>query len=513
VIRRLFHGIEARDATLQHAPDWMFEAFGGTRTHAGTSVNTTSVLGLDALWAAVTLLAGSVAQCPLIVYRGEGRTRERARDTWQWNLLHNRPNAEHPADLFYENIVGHENLFGNFYAEKVKARRTGSGDSFVGELWPIVPSRVTVERDNHGGKRFRVDGSSDTYGPETILHIPAFGYDGLKGLSPIEASKQTLGTALAREEFEGGFYSRGAVLSGMIEHPAKLGDSAIENLRKSVNAIYGGRGQQHKVGVLEEGATLRTLSPPMKDLEFVAGKQLTVSQIARIFRVPPEMIGGERAAGSLTYATVEGQALHFVKFSLSRWLVRIEQALKHDPDLFPPGTDLYPEFLVEGLLRGDSKTRGEFYKVMWDMKAITTNEIRERENMTPLEGGDDFPAENVPAPDEGATRELATALMETRERVRDLEQRERPAPTFHIDATTTIEDGAIRQAPITVEAPPPAEVRFEAGAIDARTDVAEGAIRADTHVHVPAPAPVRRTVQYDDDGRVTGSVEEPITEE
>lgn len=405
LVQRLLRGVETRDATLGEVDYWMYDTLVGDRSASGETVNVKSALGLIPVWAAVRLLAGSVAQCPLIVYRGEGRTRERAKTTPQWQLLHEKPNGETPQDLFCENLTGHLNLWGDFFAEKSKTSRL-PGTQKVGEMWPIVPSRVRVERAKQAPfeKRFVIDGKDDrSWSSADILHIPAFGYDGLQGLAPIATMRQELGSALAAQRFAGKFFGNDSTPPGILSVAGSLSEEAAKRLKTSWEAAHRGSENRWRVAVLEEGATWQTIGLPLKDLEFVAQNRFTVNQIARMFQVPPEMIGGDRET-SMTYSNVETQSLHFVKHSVARWLIRIEQGLKNDSDLFPPGTDVYPEFLIEGLLRGDSVTRGDFYTKLYDMGAISSEEIRERENMGAKVAGDTFKnaAPAAPAATNGA---------------------------------------------------------------------------------------------------------------
>lgn len=372
---------EMRDATLREPPDWMWEALGGQGTHADQRVTTHSALGLIPVFSCVRLLAESVAQLPLIVYR-DGAGRDRARDSLQWRLLHDRANPTMPADQLWELVTGHLNLWGNAYLEKV---RTGD---IVTELWPINPRKVTVDREDDGSKVFTV-GSAENATKLTdrdVIHIPAFGYDGKCGLSPLATARQALGVAQAREQYEGNFYANDASPGGYISHPQRLSPEALSNLRESWDASHRGAALARRPAIFEEGMTWHSVGIPLEDQQFIEGHRFTVGQIARLFRVPPEMVGGD-SGGSLTYSTVEGQALHFVKFSLGHWLVRIEKALYADDDLFPDKA-LYPEFLVEGLLRGDSGSRADFYTKMRGIGVLSPNEIRALENLPPREGGD-----------------------------------------------------------------------------------------------------------------------------
>jgi len=377
--------------TLANPPELAWDALGGNRSSSGVAVTQATALTLDVVWACVTLLARSIATMPLIVYRGNGRERERADGSWQWTLLHERPNRAFAPDSFVEDIVAMLNTWGNYYAEKVTARDP-SGRKIVGELWRIDPRRVKVSMDGKGNKRFAVEGEPASFGADRVLHIPGFGYDGLYGLSPISVHREGLGSELARDEWSARWYANSANPSGVLQTEGKLDPDAAARLKASWDAAHKGAANIGRTAVLEGGVTWKQMGLPHRDQQYVEQQRFGVARIARIFQVPPEKIGGERS--TYTYANLAAANLEFAVYSLLHWMRRIEQALKHDEQLFPAGLGLYPEFLAEGLLRGDPTTRGQFYEALTRVHAITPNEIRERENQAPLEGGDEI----VPAP-------------------------------------------------------------------------------------------------------------------
>jgi phage portal protein BeeE len=225
----------------------------------------------------------------------------------------------------------------------------------------LDPTKVKVERTDAGDKRFTVNDEQRTFDTSEILHIPAFGYDGVIGYSPLTIARQPLGTMQARDEHEARTYSQGGLVPGAIRLENRLENPEQVARLRSAWAEATGLANAGRPVVLEEGASWQNIGLSPKDLQFVETANLTVSQVARLFQVPPEMIGGAREGGSVTYANVETQGLNFVQFSLRRWLIRIENALAADSDLFPD-KDVYPEFLVEGLLRADSSGRAAYYE-------------------------------------------------------------------------------------------------------------------------------------------------------
>lgn len=377
--------VEARSATLKAPPQWLHDALtAGGGSYSGKSVTPDSSMQLIPVWSAVSLLSGAVASLPMIVYRSlAGDERERAQSSRQWSILHDQPNPELAADEMWEIVMAHLLLWGNAFLAKVR-----SGDGRLAELWPIRPSRVQVARRN-GEKVFVVDGD----GPFTevdILHIRGLGTDGLVGLSPIQQAKQQLGNQLAREEFTGRFWAEGTMLSGFLKHPNRLDEDAAKRLAKSWRARFAGVGNAGKTVVLEEGLNWEQAGMPLADAQFIEQEKLGDLRVAQLYRLPPYMLGAE-IGSSLTYSTTESQGIDFVRWSLNRWLKRIEKSLLRDPALFPPSLKLEPEFLVDALLRADTKTRYEAYGIGIKHRFITPNDARRKENLPPVDGGDDFP--------------------------------------------------------------------------------------------------------------------------
>jgi HK97 family phage portal protein len=393
---RIVRGAESRDipgATLREPPDWMWDAFGAAPTYSGKRVSVETSLGIVSVYAAVRILAEAVGVLPLIVYReAPDGTRRRAPQNRWWRILHDAPNPEQPAGEVWEQVTGHLNLWGNAFLYKAKDEM-----GRVQELWPIRPSRVRIGRAN--GKRVYAVTRSDTYtdygpddavpdtlaGDETdILHIRGFGTDGLLGYSPIQLARQRLGVQMAAEEYQGRFYANNASPAGILSVPGRLSDEAARRLKASWDAAHKGLANAAKTAVLEEGTDWKQIGVSLQDQQFVEQQQFGVSEIARLFHVPPHMLNAP-SHGSLTYSTTELEGIHFVTYSLMRWTNRIEQALQADADTATMGA--VPEFLLDGLLRADSASRAQFYTAALDpVKGwMTRTEVRDRENLPPEE--------------------------------------------------------------------------------------------------------------------------------
>jgi HK97 family phage portal protein len=266
--------------------EWLSDTLGGPPSPSGKRVTVHSALGVSPVYAAVSMIAEQVGQLPLKVYKQVDGDRVEARQHRAWSLLHDKPNEYTPADRFWSAVTAQLLLWGNAFIRKHR----GTYD-LVDELVLLNPAHMVVYWD--GDQRIKqynyqpVNGAMQVYGPEDVLHIYGMSTDGVIGESVISRCKAAFGTALARDEFEGGFYKRGAVLSSVVEMDGELkNDQAAQRLKASLQALFGGADKAHQVGVFQQGAKLRTVGSPLKDLEFVAAQQMTRTDIAVMFKLP-----------------------------------------------------------------------------------------------------------------------------------------------------------------------------------------------------------------------------------
>jgi HK97 family phage portal protein len=401
---------------LTYPSEWLAESFSAGPTPSGKRVTVQNALGVAPLWAAVSLIAEQVGQLPLKVYKQVDGDRVEARSHRAWSLLHDKPNEYTPADRFWATVTAQLLLYGNAFIRK---HRDGLG--LVDELVLMNPSHMIVYWD--GDQRIKqfnyqpLNGEMHVYGPEDVLHIYGFSIDGVLGESVISRCKTALGTAMARDEYEGGFYKRGATLSAVVEMDGQIkSPEALKRLKDSVNALFAGSDKAHGVGVFENGAKFRTVGSAMQEMEFVAAQQMSRTDIAAMFKLPPNYLGGS-TGDSLTYATVESNQLQFALHAIAPWTNTIARAITADPSIFPQSV-YDAEFVLDGMLRADAGARGAYYKAMTDVGAMTPNEIRRLENLPPLPGGDEIGIptverisvkEDAPAPTPGDTGALSPA--------------------------------------------------------------------------------------------------------
>ena len=231
------------------------------------------------------------------------------------------------------------------------------------------------------------DNSTVVLKPDDVLHIPGLGFDGLVGYSPIAMAKNAIGMAIACEEFGAKFFANGASPSGVLEHPGILKDP--ERVRTSWNAAYGGSSNAHKVAVLEEGMKYTPISISPNEAQFLETRKFQINEIARIFRVPPHMVGDLEKS---SFSNIEQQSLEFVKYTLDPWVIRWEQSLSRALFSKEEKKTLFFKFNVEGLLRGDYQSRMNGYATARQNGWMSANDIRELENLDriPAEDGGDL---------------------------------------------------------------------------------------------------------------------------
>lgn len=360
--------------------------FGANGTVLGNRITPETALELIAVFACVRLIAETLAMLPLPVYRrreDNGREAERAHRLWP--ILNSRPNRWQTAMQFREMMIGHCLLRGNAYSQIV-----GTGGRGVDQLIPLHPDRVwpfwRSAQQDVAYAYFPLEGGKRVFLRGELFHLAGLGFDGLRGVSPITLHREALGFAAALQEHGGRTFANGTRLSGVIEHPGALGD-ALPELRRQWDEIYSGLANTGKVAILEEGMKWHQIGMTLEDAQYVGLSQKTTEDVARIFRVPPHMIGATDKATSWGTG-IEQQQIGFVVHTLTPWSTRYEQCVERD--LFHEGEERthYVEHNVDGLLRGDQKSRYEAYRSSINTGWMVPNEARAKENLNPLPGLD-----------------------------------------------------------------------------------------------------------------------------
>jgi len=382
LIKRLF---EKRAADSY---DTYWNRFTASQDVAGVAVNSKSAEGISAVYAAVAAISESVASLPLDIYRRTEDGREKARTHPLFKLLHSEPNEQQTALEFREMLQRHVLLRGNAYAE-IKWNAAGRIDSLkalhpdsVNVLITLDDKLVYEVTDRHG-KRRRLLASE-------VLHLRYHSDDGLMGRTPIEVCRDTVGLALAERTHGERMFAQGTKLSGVIQtQPATTKEQAAQ-IRDSWAAGQSGVSNHGKTAVLPAGAEFKTVSMTLEDAEWIEARRMSVEEVARLFRVPPVLIGDLREAN---YSNAVELGRYFVTHTLRRHLVMWEQAINRA--LINDPVTYYAEHNVEGLLRGDSLKRSQFYERGISDGWMLRSEVRRLENLPTIDGIDD---EEAPPP-------------------------------------------------------------------------------------------------------------------
>ena len=383
---------KSRDKPQNRTPGSSYAFFLGGST-SGKAVTERSAMQMTAVYSCVRILSEAVAGLPLHLYRyTPDGSKVKAVDHPLYLLLHDEPNPEMSSFVFRETLMTHLLLWGNAYAQII---RNGKGEVIA--LYPLMPNRMSVDRDEHGQLYYTYTRASDEaptmngmtvlLPPSDVLHIPGLGFDGLVGYSPIAMAKNAIGLAIATEEYGAKFFANGAAPSGVLEHPGTIKDPS--RVREAWMSQFGGSANSGKVAVLEEGMKYTPISISPEQAQFLETRKFQINEIARIFRIPPHMVGDLEKS---SFSNIEQQSLEFVKYTLDPWVIRWEQSIQRALLRPEEKKRYFAKFNVEGLLRGDYQSRMNGYAVARQNGWMSANDIRELENLDriPAEAGGDL---------------------------------------------------------------------------------------------------------------------------
>ena len=394
----------ASSLALEHPRDPVLSAmFGaGAATAAGISITPESAQRISAVYACVRVLAESIAAQPLVVWKRKPGGKERDPGHPLWDLLHTRPNRRQTSFEWRETMVGHTALRGDAYSEIVPRN-----DGTIAELLPLHPDRTRPFLAPDGRVAYAhspLKGGQRVLLADEVLRLPSWSDDGVTSKSIVSAHRETFGHAVALQQYGSRLFGNGAAPRGGIVVPgAALDDEAAKALRESWERRHGGVENAHRVAILDGGMEWQNIGLSNEDAEYLGLRKFSVEDIARIFKVPPHKIGHlERSTNN----NIEHQAIEFVVDTLVPWIVRYEQRL-NEGLLSEAGRQThFIGFELKGLMRGDSKTRAAFYKALWQMGALSQNDIRRAEDMDEIPGGDVFYVPLNMAPTSDATQIL-----------------------------------------------------------------------------------------------------------
>lgn len=356
----------------------------GRMSKSGISISPETAMRVSAVYACVTIIAQNVAQLPLIVYERseDGRTKNRLRDHALAKLL-KRPNFWQTPYEFWLTMIGHVALRGNAYAIKNIVRGQ------TRELIPVHPGRVQVLQDAELRLIYKFTykaGRVFDLPQERIFHLKGLSWNGFTGISPVAQARESIGLSLATEQHGSALFKNGAQPGVILMYPSVLKDDARANIKDSWDKRYTGE-NAFGTAVLEQGLKIETIGMSSEDAQFIETRKYQAVDIARFWNVPPHKIG---ILDRATFSNIEEQNIDFVVDTLMPYTVNTQQVIMHS--LLLPGErqKVFVEFLLDGLLRGNSKARGEFYKKAITNGWMTRNEVRAAENLNPIDGLDEI---------------------------------------------------------------------------------------------------------------------------
>jgi HK97 family phage portal protein len=403
MLGNLFGGQPMEERNLSYQQVWGSGIdVSGFATWAGTVVNQKNALEIGAAYACVRLLSDTISTLPVdtFIRRDGNRLPYRPRPAWVYE-----PEGPGSSRIeYYKQIVVSMLLS---HGAVVQILRNGNGE--IVALQPLDPTRVDIRRNPATRLReFVIDGGQAVLPGEDVLYIPEMRRPGsLKGVSRVDELKQTLGLAKALDEFASRYFSNGANTSGMIEFPGNLTQEQAKDLVDAFEAGHKGLKKAHRPGVLSGGAKFVKTGSDGEQAQMLQSRQFAVEEVARVFRVPPSMIG-LNTPGAMSYASVESNIISYARFSLAPLVACIEEA--HNRLL--PG-DVFLRVNMDGLLRGDSATQAQVFSTGLQAGYLSVNDVRGLMDLRPVEGGDSprVPLANIAVESAGIAEERERVEM------------------------------------------------------------------------------------------------------
>ena len=401
---RTFLGV---GSSLAPAEERYWRTVGGGMTATGIPVTPQTAFQVSCIFQGVRLIAETLGSLPLILYRQrEDGGKDRAREHPLWRVLRRVPNVWQTSQEFREVMTARAILWPGAYAEI-----NPDEQNVVGELVPIDPETVLVEQLPSGRLRYTyrdIAGLQQVRMQEDIFRLPSFGVHRFMGANLLHLCREAIGLWLAQEKFGAHFFRHGAQPSLLAEHPAKLTGPQFEQLKASIDDKVSGVANAWKILVAQDGMKWSHVGFNARESQLTEFRVEMALEIARWLNIPPFLMGIKDTTSD---ATAENRARQFVDVTLRPWAVRWEGAIARDL-LLEDGDEVFAEFLLDALLRGDTRERFESYGIGIMNGFMSENEVRIRENMNPVPGLDEprrsanqdrggdptGPRQSVPAP-------------------------------------------------------------------------------------------------------------------
>jgi HK97 family phage portal protein len=397
---RAYQEIPSEDVLYKGWPSGLF----GAPSKSGVHVTEESALNYATVYTCVRIISETVATLPKQLYRDTGDSRDQAKDHYLYQILKHTPNPHQTAVQFWETYCGHMDLWGNGYALldwNGAGRLRAMYNLHPGMVAPVL-RRGVLSYDITS----KETGQVQNFPWWAVMHTPLFGTDGLSGLSPIGLLRESIGLSMAAQEYASRFYSNNAQPGIVLESAANLKPEDREQLRKEWKSIHAGLKGAHETGVLSGGLSIKVVGIPQKDAQFLESRSFQRTELYGAYRMPAHM------AGDLTHATftnIEHQDIAFGKHCISPHCSRIEAAIKRSILWNDP--DLYFEFNLDGLMRGDLLSRADASTKLVTSGQLTPNEARKLDNRKALPGGDELYMQQQMMPIGGERNTNGTSIV------------------------------------------------------------------------------------------------------
>jgi len=375
------HQIFKNLATLK-ADNWLNELF-SNKTTSGSNVSEETALKFSAVYSCVRIISETIGSLPFNLKQYTNNGSEIARNNPLQKIIHSEPNDFMTSMVFRETMTGQLCLYGNAYS--IITRKKGE----VTAITPVMSKDVTVKvAKNEIFYDITTNGTTKTYTAFEILHIPLFGFDGIVGKSPIKLHAESIGIGLAANEFAASFYGNGANVTGLLSTPEKLDDTKYKSIITRWRDRFAGGGKKgNQTALLDMGMKYDRIGIPPEEAQFIETRKFQITDIARIYRVPPHLLADLEKA---TNNNIEEQGIDFVRHCIRNYVIRWEQECNRKLIKEADKGSYYFEMNMEALLRGNSEQRAKFYQMMLMNGTMSPNEIREKEGLNKIVDGDKY---------------------------------------------------------------------------------------------------------------------------
>jgi HK97 family phage portal protein len=378
ILRKM--GIRSLSLTDEKAWNTSLWNLFGSQSLSGENVNEYTALNYSTFWNGVNTYANDTSTLPLHLQRKDKRNTILASEKPLFRVMHDQANPFMTAQTLRAALMAHVLTWGNGYAEIVR-------DSLgvVRELWPITPNRVKPKWED-GGIAYEIIVGTDivTLGPDKILHLHLLTFGGLVGYSLVALARKGIGLGMAMESFGAEYFGNGTHPGMIVEHPKTLTAQGSQNLRDSLHATYSGLGQAHRLMILEEGMQAKPIAIPPEDSQFLESRQFQITEMAQWFNLPPHKLKDLQRS---SFNNISSEERSYFTGSLLPVLVTLEQ--QYNMQLLTLDEkirqNLYFRHNASGILRGDDDGRINLYRGLFQVGAMSPNDIREKEDMDPID--------------------------------------------------------------------------------------------------------------------------------